>query len=42
MENRFKSLTIFDFQKRFPNDDACYEYLLELKWKNGFVCPHCG
>jgi len=40
MENRIKSLTIFDFQKLFPNDDECYEYLLELKWGNGFVCPH--
>jgi hypothetical protein len=42
MEDRFKSLTIFEFQKRFPDDDACFEYLLEMKWGNGFVCPHCG
>lgn len=42
MDNKFKSLTIFEFQERFPNDDACYEYLVELKWKNGFICPHCG
>lgn len=42
MENKFKSLTIFEFQKRFPDEDACYEYLIELKWGNGFVCPNCG
>ena len=42
MENKFKSLTIFEFQERFPDDDACYEYLIELKWKDGFVCPFCG
>jgi predicted RNA-binding Zn-ribbon protein involved in translation (DUF1610 family) len=42
MENKFKSLTIFEFQERFPNDDACHEYLIELKWKDGFVCPFCG
>jgi predicted RNA-binding Zn-ribbon protein involved in translation (DUF1610 family) len=42
MVNKFKSLTIFEFQERFPDDGACYEYLTELKWGNGFVCPNCG
>ena len=42
MENRFRSLTIFEFQERFPTDDSCYEYLIELKWGSGFVCPNCG
>lgn len=42
MENKFKSLTIFEFQKRFPDEDACFEYLIELKWGNGYVCPNCG
>ncbi|SHJ64893.1 Transposase zinc-ribbon domain-containing protein [Tangfeifania diversioriginum] len=42
MENKFKSLTIFEFQERFADENACYEYLIELKWGNGFVCPNCG
>lgn len=42
MENKFKSLTIFEFQQRFPDENACYKYLNELKWGNGFVCPKCG
>jgi hypothetical protein len=42
MENKFKSLTIFEFQERFPNEDACMKYLVELKWGNGFICPQCG
>ena len=42
MENKFRSLTIFEFQERFPNEDSCYEYLAELKWGSGFVCPNCG
>lgn len=42
MEQRFKSLTIFEFQKRFPDDESCMNYLLELKWGNGFHCPECG
>ena len=42
MENKFKSLTIFEFQERFPDEDACFKYLIELKWGDGFVCPNCG
>jgi transcription initiation factor IIE alpha subunit len=42
MEKRFKSLSIFEFQKMFPNEDACYKYLCDLKWEAGFVCPKCG
>lgn len=42
MEQRFKSLTIFEFQDRFPDNDSCYEYLTELKWESGFCCPQCG
>ncbi len=42
MENKFRSLTIFEFQERFPDEDSCYQYLSELKWSTGFVCPNCG
>lgn len=42
MENKFKSLSIFEFQERFSDEDSCYEYLVDLKWANDFVCPKCG
>lgn len=42
MEQKYKSLSVFEFQKRFPDEDSCYEYLSELKWSLGFVCPQCG
>lgn len=42
MEQKFESLSIFEFQAKFPNDDACYEYLARLKWPDGFSCPKCG
>ena len=29
------------FQKLFPNDDACARYLEGAKWSKGFECPHC-
>ena len=30
-----------EFQRLFPDDLACAAYLEELRWQNGFVCPHC-
>jgi len=31
-----------EFEKRFSNLRACYEYLLKLKWPDGFKCIVCG
>jgi hypothetical protein len=42
MESRFKSLSIFEFQQRFPDDAACLAHLSEVKWKAGFACHRCG
>ena len=42
MEARFKSLSIFEFQDRFPDEASCHAYLDELKWGNGFKCLKCG
>lgn len=42
MEQKYNSLTIFEFQKLFPDERACYSHLADVKWANGFVCPDCG
>src|SRR5664280_108403 len=34
--------SLSEFQRLFPNDAACAEYLEKARWENGFVCPHCG
>lgn len=31
-----------EFLTRFPNDDSCWNYLREIRWPNGFVCPKCN
>lgn len=34
-----------DFQEflfQFRTDDDCWDYLFEIRWPNGFVCPICG
>lgn len=42
MEERFKSLSIFEFQARFPDESACMKYLTDLKWATGYSCSKCG
>ncbi|WP_339717449.1 7TM diverse intracellular signaling domain-containing protein [Cyclobacterium amurskyense] len=36
-----KSLTLSEFREIFPDSSACYRYLEELKWGEGFRCRHC-
>ncbi len=31
-----------EFQRRFPDEAACVEYLAAARWQNGFQCPACG
>ena len=33
--------TILELERRFATDDACREYLFQLRWPTGFVCPRC-
>ena len=42
MEKKYQSLSLFEFQSQFPDDDACYKYLASRKWSNGFKCEKCG
>lgn len=37
-----KMLSFSQFIKRFPDEKACEEYLFNVKWSGGFVCPVCG
>jgi hypothetical protein len=34
--------TYQDLLAWFPDDRACLDYLAELRWPQGFVCPACG
>ena len=31
-----------EFQRLFPGEAACAEYLERTRWSDGFVCPHCA
>jgi hypothetical protein len=34
--------TLDDFDKRFPTDNACKQYLKEMRWPAAVTCPRCG
>jgi len=35
-------LTQMDFEKMFSDEAKCFEYLIHLKWQDGFRCPKCN
>jgi transposase len=37
-----KNFTIQDFFKRFPDDDACLNHLMKLRFGESMDCPKCG
>jgi transposase-like protein len=34
--------SIVEFQRRFPDDEACRAYLFASRWPDGFRCPACA
>ena len=43
MSTLFKQeLSAEQLNELFQSDEKCFEFLAELKWKNGFECRKCG
>ena len=34
--------TLTELEKRFASEQGCRDYLVKLRWPEGFVCPRCG
>jgi transposase-like protein/ribosomal protein L37AE/L43A len=34
--------TVLEFRERFATEEACRDYVVALRWPEGFVCPQCG
>lgn len=34
--------TLTEFEARFSTEEACRDYLFQLRWVGGFTCPRCG
>ena len=35
-------ISLIEWQQRFATEEACIEHLHQLRWADGFTCPHCG
>lgn len=35
-------MTYFEFTKRFPDETSAINFIVFVKYKNGYVCPKCG
>lgn len=33
--------TVLELEERFSAEEACRDYLIRLRWPDGFVCPRC-
>jgi len=42
MDIRGFPTTLPEFQKVFPDDQACAHYLEAVRWPKGFICPKCS
>lgn len=34
--------TMLEFEQCFMTEEACEEYLYQIRWPEGFICPCCG
>jgi transposase-like protein len=37
-----QQMTVPQFEKLFPDDDACKRYLIARRWPKAVCCPRCG
>lgn len=33
--------TVIEFERRFPDEASCWQFLWEAKWPKGYCCPRC-
>lgn len=37
-----ETMSLLEFMKRFDTEDKCRDYLYQIRWPEGFICPKCG
>jgi transposase-like protein len=35
-------MTLEEFEKEFGTEKACRDYIVSIRWPDGFLCPRCG
>jgi transposase-like protein len=41
MENNTVPQTLLESVRQFSDPDACLNFMIELRWPNGVICPNC-
>jgi len=31
-----------EFFYQFPDELSCWQYLIDIRWPDGYICPHCS
>ncbi|MGB2731133.1 MAG: transposase, partial [Methylovirgula sp.] len=39
---QIRQMTFAQWERAFPNEDACCAYLVRHRWPDGVRCPRCG
>lgn len=34
--------SLLEFQRAFPDEAACADYMERIRWPDGFICPYCA
>ncbi len=42
MESGDYPKTVIEFVDCFSTDKACWDYLIKIRWQDGFICPKCS
>ena len=42
MPKKYKERSLIEFQKEFPDDEACAKHIMSQRWPAGYTCPQCG
>ncbi len=42
MNMKANTISIVELLRKFPNDQACIDWLEQVCWNGEPVCPHCG
>jgi hypothetical protein len=40
-EKPYHDQNLLDFSRHFPTEEACWKYLLKMRWPKGYLCPKC-
>jgi len=41
MNNKITTLSLYQFSKRIPDEQAARKYIEDMRWSKGRYCPHC-